>query len=534
MLLVVGFDVVYERLTTLRNTQAFEDRWEMTAATLRAWAQFPLFGSGLGTHEYVFPMFDRSVTPAIATHADNDYAQLLEETGVAGAVLVAAFLVGIVSLIVRLAQRRRSSSSVAAYGLAFGLIAVAIHSASDFGQRVPAILCLTAALCGLVIALHRQEKRRRRTSRRSRVKTAFSARRITRGVAVASLIGAAGVWSWALYDAYEGYLGEQWWWAALEMQSRISENPELATDEDYGDLITAAAGAFDSEPGNVKYGYWLNMYRWQSLSRVVDSETGEIMLHRDVLPFVARIADELAAVRRICPTYGPPYSLEGQLRLFVLKDERGAGLIRKGVRLAAYDPPTCLVAGELAAHDGDLNEAKRLLTRAVELQPEYFREVIGIFLQELKRLDLARTLAGNDYGRLMQLAQACADDPAHARMTNEIRSAAIDVLRWRAAQPNAAPWELAELAGIDFREQSLDSAIRLYRRAVNLDYGNIAWRLELARALDAAQQYQDAFDEVQVCLRLRPQYPPAQELEAALIEKLEGIDQASNPIGDGR
>ena len=32
----------------------------------------------------VYPMFDRSTTAALATHAENEYAQTLEETGLAG------------------------------------------------------------------------------------------------------------------------------------------------------------------------------------------------------------------------------------------------------------------------------------------------------------------------------------------------------------------------------------------------------------------------------------------------------------------
>ena len=161
LLFIFGFDAIYARLSTLHESDAYAGRWEMTAATLRAWSHYPLWGTGLGTHEYVFPMFDRSVTPRVAGHADNDYAQLLEETGIAGAALVAAFLVGISILVFKLVKRRGSSSSVAAFGLAFGLIAVAFHSASDFGQRVPANLCLTATTCGLLVVLTFQKRNRR-------------------------------------------------------------------------------------------------------------------------------------------------------------------------------------------------------------------------------------------------------------------------------------------------------------------------------------------------------------------------------------
>jgi O-antigen ligase len=113
-LVCLRFDAVYERLATLRDTTAYESRWEMTAAALRAWRAYPLWGTGLGTHEVVFPMFDEAVTPSLAVHAYNDYAQLLEETGVAGAVLVGLFVAGIATLAVKLILRGRTPAAAGA------------------------------------------------------------------------------------------------------------------------------------------------------------------------------------------------------------------------------------------------------------------------------------------------------------------------------------------------------------------------------------------------------------------------------------
>src|SRR5262249_41166609 len=206
-----------------------------------------------------------------------------------------------------------------------------------------------------------------------------------------------GIWGWTARGAYFAYLGDRWWSAATAFESRIQKTPGEASDEEYGDLIAAAEGASQNEPSNVTYAYWLNFYRWESLSRGANSETGQVVLSGDTRPVIVRIADELAAARRICPTYGPPYALEGQLRLFMLKQSGGAELIRKGARLAPYDAPTCLVAGKLAARKGMFDEAVALFKRAVDFQPLYFREVVELCLTEWKRPDLARSLAGNSY-----------------------------------------------------------------------------------------------------------------------------------------
>jgi tetratricopeptide (TPR) repeat protein len=521
VLLVVGFDVVYDRLATLRDAHAYAGRWEMTAATLRAWSNYPLWGTGLGTHEFVFPMFDTAVTPMLAAHADNDYAQLLEEMGLAGAAIVAVFVIGIAMLAVRLALRGKTASSAAAYGIAFGLIAVANHSVSDFGQRVPANFSLSAVMCGLLVAIARVESRAAQTRRGEMPIDSPRARSLRFPAAAAALIGVAAIAGWTIRGAYTAFLGERWWSAALAVESRIQRAPDEATDDDYRDLLFAAGEAFKTDPSNVQYGYWLNSYRWESISRTIDPDTGEVVLHPDELPNVAQIANELAVVRRLCPTFGPPYALEGQLRLLVLGEEHGAELIRKGVRLARYDAPTCLAAGELAVREGRLDDAKPLLARAVALEPAYFREVADIYLLDARRPDLARELAGDNYRRLEELARACAAIPEYAGHAAELRDAATSSLRRRAAAPDATPPELVSLARIENAQGQRDSAIELYRRAVAQDYRQIGWRLELARLLAESNKIDEAIQEVQKCLRLRPRHTPAVQLLNKLLSQKE-------------
>jgi hypothetical protein len=304
----------------------------------------------------------------------------------------------------------------------------------------------------------------------------------------------------------------------LGIESRVQDPSIKPTDEDYIDLIAAAEGASRSDPDNVSYSYWLNYYRWLSLSRTIDSETGRLDLRSDAIPFVRRIADDLSTTRRICPTFGPPYALEGQLRLFVLNDRTGAELIRKGVRLAPYDPPTCLVAGELAARDGELVEAGQLLARAVALHPAYFSEVADFYITELKRPDLARELANGDYNRLNELVRALATDGDSSKLANELRAAAEASLRRRVLTADVKANELAALAQIDLNHGDLPSAIELYGRALAQDYPQIDWRLNLARALAKNGKLDEAVHEVRICLRLRPHHAEATQL----LEDLSG------------
>jgi tetratricopeptide (TPR) repeat protein len=329
------------------------------------------------------------------------------------------------------------------------------------------------------------------------------------------------LWQWIFRDAYAAHIGERWWSVAAALETRIREKPAETTDEDYSDLIASAEAAFAWEPNNVIYGYWLSTYRWESMSRAMDLGNTQIALHPDTIPFVSRIADELAALRRMCPTYGPPYALEGQLRLFVLKESQGAQLIEKGVRLAPYDPPTCLVAGELAARQGNLDAAQTLLVRAVSLNSDYFLEVANLYIKELKRPDLARALANTDHNRLSQLANLMANVPEFANEVPDLRAEAEAALGHRADEGKATPQELATLAGIDLKRGKADAAIKLYRMALGQDYQQLEWRLSLAGALAKNNQIDEAIHEVKIVLRLRPRHSGATKLLEDLTSQSE-------------
>jgi O-antigen ligase len=529
ILLMFGFDDVYERLATLEENKYFDDRWELTLGVLRAWLDFPIFGAGLGTHEYVFPMYETASLAAVAEHADNDYAQLLEETGALGAACVVAFLSIIGVKLIKLCRRGKSIPSSVAFGLVYGLVAVAIHSASDFGQHLPAVFSLSAIACGLAVALHQIEQTAAvAASPPAKAPAAKSPaiaappnvmpRRIAAGVLAAGL---ALAWAWSLSGAYASQVGEQWWWAANQIDEAIQKDPAEATDGDYSDLLAAAQMALDTVPENVRYGYWLNFYRWQSMARRVDPATGQVLLSTQSLPFVARLADELAAVRAVCPTYGPPYGLEGQLRLNVLKQDAGAELIRHGARLSPYDPPTCLIAGELAAREGRKEEAKTLLRRTVEMAPGFFHEVAVLAFNELDDPEFARDLAGDNYGWLEQLAVIAEASAQHAALAPDLHAASEAALRRRAKTSDVTPYELALLASIDAGRGDHDRAINNYKRALNLEYSQVDWRVALARVLIAVGDDVQAMKEVRIVLRLQPNHAAARALAEELTLRVD-------------
>jgi O-antigen ligase/tetratricopeptide (TPR) repeat protein len=513
-LLLVGFDVVYERLATIPKLD-YNGRWEMTLCTLDAWRHYPVWGTGLGTHEIIFPMFDTAANAAVATHADNDYAQLLEETGLIGAILFAAFLIGIWWRYGRLVWKGKSPLAAAAFGLGFGLLTVMVHSATDFGQHLPANFCLSAIACGLLVAIARREFERPAAAATELIQAAPKRRRqYVFAVGMTGMV--VGVWGCVLWEAEAARIGEHFWDETAAAETELRQNHWQGSDEEYVELISNAADAAETVPDNVKYRYKLNLYRWYSISRVVDSQTGRVLLDPQADSFVERIADELSQARILCPTYGVPYSVEGQLRLSFLHQPLGAELIRKGYRLAPYDAPTCFVAGILVARSGDYETAAAILHRAVVLDGSLYGEIMPIFLDEFDRPDMLRDLAGEDYGRLLALAKLLSTNRKHAALAEKVQADARAILEKRCESSDATANEFVTLAGICRTDHEYSASANYYRRALAINYSQVDWRMDLASVLAELGQREAAMHEARICLRLRPHMKSAENLIKSL------------------
>jgi tetratricopeptide (TPR) repeat protein len=511
--LYMGFDAVYDRLATLGKLHETQGgRWQIVKDLSIAWTKFPLFGTGFGTHEVVYPMFDRSTIPSLAAYAENEYAQAAEETGIIGLAALAVF-----AAIIWISYARNiTTGSIpirsAAYGLGFGLVAIMIHSFSDFGQHILSNAFLSAISCALLLALAQFGRENSITSNPAR---SHRGRRVLFAcVLLCSII----VWTWALLDADNARLAEtRWNNKVLAAEYGLAEKGGAGTNEEYIDLISNAASAVDYQPGNVQYRHWLNVYRWRSLSRVTDPDTGQVIMPEEAIQFVYRIADELNKARFLCPTYGATYCVLGQLEMFILNDPGGAENIRKGYHLAPCDPTSCFLAGLLDIEQRQVYESLEKLVRAVQLDARLFKDVAALYINHAERPDFALAMAGNDTYRLSQVADILANTRQHKEFVEQTRRRVIDLLKARCRQPEAPASALASLANVYKSQNNNCKAIECYRQALVKDYGQVGWRLTLARLLADEGNLNEAIHEARICLRLRPQFKAAEKLIADLL-----------------
>jgi O-antigen ligase len=263
-LLYTGFDAVYERFSTFSSLDNYGTRLEIVKDLLKPARQFAVLGTGLGTHAVIYPMFQSIITSLRFSHAENEYMQLIEETGITGFVIMLSFGLIVAANFIKAIRNKKSSLNIAAYGLGFGLMAILIHSISDFGQHLPANAVLSAIFCALIITLGRNN-----TEHTTMVKP----HRIVL-VMLFILIAAASAWSFK--EADKARVAAGWRQKAYAISQKLAANIRQGSDSDFEQMLSYASKAVQIQPDNIEYRYWLNVWRWWQASRQIEPETGEL------------------------------------------------------------------------------------------------------------------------------------------------------------------------------------------------------------------------------------------------------------------
>lgn len=162
LLIWFGLDRVETRLSTLWTGEALRDGRGYVLT--HAWpliAQFPLWGTGYGTFQYVEPLYLHTAAHVgkAYLHAHNDYLEDLIEGGLFRLTLRLVAC----GLIFRFGYRAfrdhsRQSLGALALGALFAFTTIAIHSFVEFGLYLPAIAVLATVVCAHLCALGEQEE----------------------------------------------------------------------------------------------------------------------------------------------------------------------------------------------------------------------------------------------------------------------------------------------------------------------------------------------------------------------------------------
>ena len=142
-----------ENTATLEQP-AFEldrERPGLARAALKLFAQAPLLGHGAGSFRTIFPpMRSAELSNKFYDHAHNDYAQILAEYGLVGAVIILAILaLAFICAFTALRKRSDKLGVGAAFTGIFGMSALLLHAVADFNFQIPA----NAAIFSVLLAI---------------------------------------------------------------------------------------------------------------------------------------------------------------------------------------------------------------------------------------------------------------------------------------------------------------------------------------------------------------------------------------------
>lgn len=537
VLLFVGFDLVHSRLATLGELHSEEReldwaRWTISVDIIQSvLPAYPWFGVGLGNHEIFYPSVQTLAHERVAGHADNDYAELLLEVGVVGSGLVFVFLVGVVANAIRCVRKGDTTTRSIAIGMVFGLAAILVGSATDFGQRVPACAVLTAIACALLIGLaHRS---RSLAQHQPQLEGDVSADRADPEEAVSqashrgtpvlvripaglvTLLIAISVGAWSLLEAQHAAAGEKHWRSVLRTDTQLRKVKWIGTNDQYKQILVDSEAAVAADPTNVRYRHFLNVYRWQSMNRVRDAETGQALLSSRALDVAARVVQDLRLERTLCPTFAPSFAMAGQLGYYALaQPDPARDEIRLAYRLAASEPASVAAYAALEAREQHFENAVELFRQLVQIHNRYQADANGIFIDELKRVDLAVSVAGDHAGRLDSVYQHL----SRLKLENEIallRPTLLAVLEKESQQPDVPAYRLQRLAQLYEQDGRPLDAVATWRRVLAREY-KYGYRIALARALQKAGDLENALIEAKGSLRMKPDSLEAQKLVESL------------------
>ncbi len=150
-----GWDPIVERFDGIISStgEIALDRLPVWENSWQIFKDFWLTGSGFGTFIAIFPQYRTVPGEEIFDHAHNDYLELLTDGGIIGFLIAACFLFTVIRSGWKMLRRRRDRHAILlCIGALTGIVAVLIHSISDFNMHNGAVGLYFFFLCGLLVS----------------------------------------------------------------------------------------------------------------------------------------------------------------------------------------------------------------------------------------------------------------------------------------------------------------------------------------------------------------------------------------------
>jgi O-antigen ligase len=142
---------------------AADGRATVYVETMQAIKEHPIFGTGLGTFQFVYPTYQTPDITAFYDLAHDDYLENTLDLGIPAALLFFASLALLAVQCMKGVFGRRRDAIYPGIALAATLL-VGAHAVVDFSLQIPAVAAIYAAILGVGVAQSVSTTSRRNTS----------------------------------------------------------------------------------------------------------------------------------------------------------------------------------------------------------------------------------------------------------------------------------------------------------------------------------------------------------------------------------
>ncbi len=496
LLIWFGLGEVEARLTTIFTGEATHDgRVYLLTHFWPFFRQFPLFGTGYGTFQFVEPMYLHTAQDfgKFYDHAHNDYLEDLIEGGAIG-LIIRLLAIGLIFRFAYYAFLRRAGTTAdgLALGLLFGFTSITIHSFFEFGLFVPAIAVLAIVLIAHICSAGDCTDEYARDAR---------PRRLGNWQAT-PLFGAicALCFAWFLYGAgskaatFDHLRTEARGLRRAATKGLVERAAEIPLLEQMIRLEPS-----DAERRFVLAEAYLDVYQLDSTS---------------TSPLLIEAMRQMVCARNLCPLLPEPHArIAAYVEVFAQADPRGLYLDRAKF-LAPADPQLWYLCGVQELEDNQLERAWLNWKQSLKLSDLFLARILDRAATHLSGDELLEKILPAQADVLLKAAKYLYPQPEAQMDRKPLMEHALDSLRHEAHLLSPAQWHTKALIHQELG-QSVE-ALQAYKTALNYKPSEIGWRYELALQLYENGQRQQASRELSIILGQQPNHAEALRLCATL------------------
>ena len=543
-LAIHGYDALCAQLDTLRisSVEEFAEQLKRTriwSANFAAFQDFPLFGTGVGSHRFVYPIYFPHASNVEFTHSESGYIQVLLETGLAGILLLVVGICYCIYWSFRTVYFSPSGRMTACAGaLASSLTISLLHSIVDFVWYMTACMGLTVILVGCLCRLNQmftsEEKNR-----------SYRSWNFTRPVGVTIVAVVVTISSGMMYNLARPALAAMHWDGYRKVSRRDQDNGlfvpveslvgaddangssfRLNTERMRAHLDKAlAANPFDARSNARMAAICLRQFDIEqqssanamSLAFIRDAALASQFASKNELDLWLskaigdnrRYLDEaLVHVRRamqFCPLQGEAYIYLSELSFLESSSSENKNLcVEQALRVRPYQGMVLFAAGREAALNGNLPTALQHWKSAFHQGANQQRAIVQLLGSQVPVSFMLETFQPDRTGLSIMFAyyREQSDEASLQKVGRRLVVEVEQDARLGRGEDAARNWH--SVHRIHHALDDRKSALVALQRSVQVTPNHIWRRYDLARYLVEVNRCDVAIEHLQWCLRRRP------------------------------